>query len=285
MEFYIFIQIIKYYIYIIFNKMSEGPETRLTTDYLNKSLKDKKIIDWVFSGGKYIENYPKGFEEFDKNLPLIVEDVKCKGKFIYFILTNSSGKNFYIFHYLSTGSWQNNYEDHSKWFLEIDNGRTLWFKDPKGFGNLVFSSNKKLLDNKINDLGPDIMRENFHLYEFKNLFEKYTRRNITSFLTDQGIISGCGNYIKSETLYYSNISPLRKCGEISEDEIELIYEGLRIISRISYNKNGLSLKGYRNPNNKKGYFEDNLKIYGKKFSKNTKTADGQITYWNPNIQK
>jgi DNA-formamidopyrimidine glycosylase len=265
--------------------MSEGPETRLTIDYLNKSLKDKKIIDWVFSGGKYIENSPNGFEEFDKNLPLKVDYVKCKGKFIYICLSNESGKNFYIFHYLSTGSWQNNYEDSSKWFLELENGRTIWFKDPKGFGSLVFSDNKDMLKQKLKKLGPDIMRENFHLYDFKNLFIKYSKRNITSFLLDQNIISGCGNYIKSETLYYSSISPLRKCGDITENEMELIYEGLRIISRISYNRNGLSLKDYRDPNNKKGYFGDNLKIYSKKYAKYTKTADGKITYWDPNIQK
>ena len=41
-------------------------------------------------------------------------------------------------------------------------------------------------------------------------------------LTDQEIISGCGNYIKSEALYYVKISPLRKVSTLTQKEIELL---------------------------------------------------------------
>ena len=163
--------------------MPEGPECRLTVDYLTKVLQGKTIKDWVFSGGKYTDVYPDGFQEFDIALPLVVEDVGCKGKFIYFKLVNDIGEHFYIMHSLMmTGRWQKKYDDYCKWFVELDTGITLWFRDPRGFGSLKFTTNEEVLNNKLQKLGPDIMRSEFGLPKFKDLIKKYSNRNITSFL-------------------------------------------------------------------------------------------------------
>lgn len=88
---------------------------------------------------------------------------------------------------------------------------------------------------------------------------------------NQNIISGCGNYIKSEVLYYSHISPLRKVNSLNIKEIEKLYEALKTIPKLSYE---YQLTG--------NYF--NKKIYKNKNSKRTKTADGRFTYWDPIIQ-
>ena len=58
--------------------MPEISEIKLTTDFLNSSLKDKKIINWLFIGGKYPDEYPDGYEDFYKNLPLKIEEVNSK---------------------------------------------------------------------------------------------------------------------------------------------------------------------------------------------------------------
>ena len=102
---------------------------------------------------------------------------------------------------------------------------------------------------------------------------------------NQGIISGCGNYIKAEVLYYAGISPLRKVGSMTEEESDKLFEGLRIIPRISYNHKGLSLRDYADHNGKKGYYEAKLRVYGQKYAKRTKTSDGRTTYWDPHKQK
>ena len=117
------------------------------------------------------------------------------------------------------------------------------------------------------------MRSEFKLPLFRELVKKYSNRNITAFLSEQEIISGCGNYIKSESLYYAKISPLRKTGSLNDKEVELLYEALRIISRISYNNMGLN-------NTAPGEF----KIYCKDHAICAKTADGKTTYWDKKIQ-
>lgn len=265
--------------------MPEGPECRLTVDYLTSALQGRRIQDWVFCGGGYTDDTPEGFEIFDNALPLKVKKVQCKGKLIYFILTGEDEREHYIIHSLMmTGRWQKNYDDYCKWFLELDNGNTIWFRSPRSLSTLAFTTDKTILQDKLDRLGPDIMTRSFTLPNFKDLAIKYSKRNITSFLMDQQVISGCGNYIKAEVLWYACVSPMRKVGDISDREIELIFEALRIIPRVSYNRKGLSLKDYADENGREGHYSGELKIYGKKYAKRTKTADGRTTYWDPNRQ-
>ena len=102
---------------------------------------------------------------------------------------------------------------------------------------------------------------------------------------NQKIISGCGNYIKAEALYYAKISPLRKIGSLTQSESDKLFEALRIIPRIAYNYKGLSIKDYTDQYGEKGTYENELKIYGRKDAKRTKTSDGRITHWDPTVQK
>ena len=265
--------------------MPEGPECRLTVDYLNKVLRGNTITDWVFCGGRYTEEDPEGFSFFDTALPLTVNEVKCKGKFIYFLLTDTTGARHYILHSLMmTGRWQKKYDKYCKWFLELGDGKTVWFRDPRSFATLIFTDNLDVLSDKLTSLGPDIMTREFSLPLFKKLAKKYYKRNITSFLMDQHVISGCGNYIKAEVLWYASVSPLRKVGELSIRELELVYEGLRVIPRVSYNRKGVSLRDYADEHGRAGNYSGDLKVYGKRTSRRTKTADGRTTYWDPKRQ-
>ena len=253
--------------------MSEGPEYRLTVDFLRKKMVGKKIISFIFCGSSYTDKYPEGYEIFDKSLPLKVLSIDCKGKIILFTFK----KNYILHSMMKSGNWQKNYDDYCKWFIELDDNTTIWFRDKTVQGTLFFTTKKLIVDSKLLSLGPDIMTSEFKLPLFKKLSKKHYKKNVTSFLTDQSIISGCGDYIKAESLYYAGVSPLRKIGELKDRELEMLYEGLRIISRVSYNKKGLSI----NDNNRIGFFKEDLKIFKKKFARKVKTADGKITYWDP----
>ena len=265
--------------------MPEGPECKTTVDYLNKNLQGKIIKDWVFCGGKYPDAYPDGYIEFSNALPLMVKEVCCKGKFIYFILEDKEGVKYYILHSLMmTGRWQKTYNDYCKWFVDLDNGKTIWFCDSRSFATVKFTTEESILQNKLDKLGPDIMTKEFTLSIFKKLVKKYMNRNITAFLMDQEVISGCGNYLKAETLFYAKISPLRKMSSLTDREQEILYEGLRIIPRLSYNKWGTIIKKCLDEDGLCHYSVKELKVYGQGHAKRTKTADGRITYWDPKEQ-
>lgn len=264
--------------------MPESAEIKLTTDYLKIKLENKIINNLVFLSGKYKDKTPKGFKEFKNNLPLIVENVQCKGKFIYFTLFNENGYIYIMHNIRMSGRWQEYEDDCCRWYIEISDGEYLWFRNPKCFSTVEFTSNYDELQQSINDLGPDILTDEFSLDKWKELVQKHQCKNITSFLMNQNIISGIGNYIKAEALYYAKISPFRKTGSLSEQEQEKLYEGIRIIPRISYNKGGLSIRDYANSEGSKGTYDEDIKIYGKPDADKIKTADGRITYWDSDVQ-
>lgn len=262
--------------------MPESAEVKITTEFLKKKLENKVISGWVFTSGQYMNEYPTGFDDFEKNLPLIVENVQCKGKFIYFTVFNEHGY-FYILHSLRmTGRWQEHEDRHCRWFINLeDNDDTIWFRDSRCFATLEFTSDKSRLQNALDNLGPDVLTNDISLEIWKEMVNKHKNKNITSFLMNQNIISGIGNYLKAEILFYAKISPFRKTGSLSEIESNKLYEGVRIIPRISYNKGGLNK--YVNALGEQGNYEP--KIYGDPHVDRDKTSDGRMTYWDPEIQK
>jgi formamidopyrimidine-DNA glycosylase len=248
----------------------EGPETLKTVEFLQEELRGEMIRKLIFCNGKYIENLPFNYKNFDNFLPAKVVEISCKGKFIYIILENKDEKYIIFNSLMLSGNWSKEYkEENSHCFIEIDNGDTLWYEDKRGFGTFYFTNEIVELEEKLFNLGPDVLSHSFKLWDFKKMCKKYKNRNITTFLIDQNIICGIGNYLKSEILFYSKISPLRKIGSLEEKEIELLFEGLRIVPRLFYNSVVL---------------KPEYKIYLNKKATKTKTADCRITYWNPKIQ-
>jgi DNA-formamidopyrimidine glycosylase len=258
--------------------MPESAEVKLTTEYLKSKLENKVITEWYFQSGQYENKSPDGFDEFEANLPLIVENVQCKGKFIYFTLFNEKGY-FYIMHSLRmTGRWQDYEDKYCRWYVELDNKELLWFRNPRCFATLDFTPHRPKLQKYLDKLGPDILTEDFSLDVWKNLVNKHKNKNITSFLMNQNVISGIGNYIKAEALYYAKISPYRKTGSITDAESGRLFEGIRIIPRVAYKNNGLDYAS-----SDESYGQD-LKIYGKSGADRDKTPDGRVTYWDSEVQ-
>lgn len=265
--------------------MPEGPEVKLTVDFLNKMLYNQIITDWPMISGQYINKSPKGYKEFYEDLPMMVENVLCKGKQICFVLFNEN-RIWYVTHSLRmTGRWQTYSDPCCRWYMELDNNLKLWFRDPRCFATLSFTTVEDEHKNSFNSLGPDILSDEFSFSAWQNIVSRHGNKNITSVLMNQNIISGCGNYIKAEVLYYAKISPLRTLGSLSESESSRVFEGLRVISRLSYAYKGVSIRDYSDPNGVNGVFQDYLKIYGNKNATKTKTPDGRVTHWDPSIQK
>lgn len=266
--------------------MPEAAEVKLTAEYLNSRLENKVISKWVFlDGSQYDEKDPRGFDELDNNLPLLVEQVSCKGKLIYFVLYNED-RYIYVLHSLRmTGRWQDTEDQYCRWYIELDDGTKIWFRNPRCLATVQFTSEEHVFKAMLDKLGPDILTDEFNLKTWRELLKKHRNKNITSFLMDQNIISGCGNYIKAEALYYSKISPLRKVSSLKEHESEQLFEALRIIPRMAYNDQGLSLRDYADNRGRKGQYERQLQIYGQPHATRTKTSDGRTTYWDPEVQK
>jgi DNA-formamidopyrimidine glycosylase len=268
--------------------MPEAAEVKLTAEYLNSKMSGKFLTNIHMCSGQYQFKNCQGLEEFEAHLPVIVNEVGCKGKLIYITCFNET-KVFYILHSLRmTGRWQETKDKYCRWWVDLEdsngNKQTIYFRNPRCLATLYFTTSEEIFEEMINKLGPDILSSEFNLKIWKKLVKKHSGKNITSYLMNQNIISGCGNYIKAEALYEAKISPLRKVGSLTDKESEKLFNALRTIPRMSYNYKGLSIRDFADHNGTKGEYEFFLKIYGKKEAKKTKTTDGRTTYWDPEVQ-
>ena len=183
-----------------------------------------------------------------------------------------------------TGRWQDYEDRYCRWYIELDTDEILWFRNPRCLATLEFTSKNSVLQKYLNKLGPDILTEDFNLDIWKQLIQKHSNKNITAFLMNQNIISGIGNYIKAEALYYCKVSPLRKTGSLCDIESDKLFEGIKIIPRVSYNNKGMSMSDYTDHKGEKGLYSGYLQIYGKHYATKLKTPDGRVTHWDPTVQ-
>ena len=268
--------------------MPEGPEVKRNTDFLNRELTGGMIEKVEIQSGRYKKHGP--FKNFDEMISrtLIISEVCCKGKFIYFKFQD--GTSLWCTLGMSA-SWQKKETKHSRFYIKTSYGNEVYFNDIRNFGTLKYVITEKELNDKLKTLGPDVLSSYVDTELFKTRLDKKPKWSIAKALMNQSVVSGIGNYLKAEILYAAKISPHRLCKDLTKDEIELIAEKSFEITNASYQSGGATIMTYRDENNEKGLYSRRFMVYnhktdpkGNKVIKET-TTDKRSTYWVPEIQK
>jgi formamidopyrimidine-DNA glycosylase len=110
--------------------------------------------------------------------------------------------------------------DHARVVFHFENGYHLGYDNMRMLGKVALTDE---IDDYIEKekLGPDAGRLSPEV--FKNLLGG-KRGMIKSAFMDQSLMAGMGNIFSDETLFQSGIHPKRQVGELSENEIEMLYE-------------------------------------------------------------
>ena len=272
--------------------MPEGPEVKRYTDQLNKHLLGNNITDITILSGRYKKKGDiPGLSDIKSSLPLVVESVSCKGKFIYWTFKDTE---ISMWNTLGmTGSWGFRSEHQRVSFTvkkDHDMKHELCFSDIRNFGTLKFSDSKKELNKKLISIGPDMLSSPPNFESFKTIILSQGHKNICKTLMDQSNISGVGNYVKAESLYLSKISPHRKCASLSSKEMELLYNSIKNVLNESYASGGSTLKTYKDLYGNVGSYSGRFLVYGKSIDplgnqvSTVETPDGRTTHWVPSIQ-
>ena len=104
--------------------MPEGPEVRRNTDYLNSVLQGTFIESLSILSGRYVRHGEfSGFDHM-KIDNLFVENVSCKGKFIYF---NFKGGASLWSTLGMSGIWQNKKSKHTRFVMTNNKGKSVFF--------------------------------------------------------------------------------------------------------------------------------------------------------------
>jgi len=249
--------------------------------------------------GRYATKPPAGFEDIISDLPLKVEAVDVKGKFMWWTLKGCN-KTWYMFStYGMSGQWLSYFGKHSGFIIKFndsgclsDADDKLFFNDQRRFGTIKFISDLSTLTAKLKSLGPDIL-DDFPMTSeiFAKRILLKPNRTISEALMDQRCVSGCGNYLKAEALHRSYVSPKRLVIELRSVEIIKLHDELLKAARESYSDHGASIRTYKTVEGNKGKAQFYFRVYNQKKCANghdvhrEETADRRTSWWCQTCQK
>lgn len=284
--------------------MPEGPEVKTITEGLNTLLANNRLMDFkITPKSRYHTKAPDGYNNFVQSIAdgtVKISAIQCKGKFIWWEFSNG----WILWQTLGmSGGWYHIKKAYAGIELayklpNTDTNKTLYYNDQRHFGTLKFiepQMAQQELRWKLQTLGPDMLSDStLDFAKFRGIMRKVTvgKKIVSNAIVEQGIISGVGNYLRSEALYHAGINPHRLVGSLSDAELEELFTAIRQKIRDSYRTGGASIQHYSDINNTPGTFEFEMAVYGKKKDPEGNTVlaekigkDTQTTYWVVEKQK
>lgn len=251
--------------------MPELPEVEITKQVVEKELKSSEIckIDVFQEKLRWIIN--KKLKKLFVNC-IILKPFRL-GKYII-IPTNK--KICLIIHLGMSGVLKIKKKivrlekhDHVKFTMLDENKNKIYliYNDPRKFGFIDYCYENKLKYHfLLKNLGVEPFSNNLN----KNyLLKKFINKNtsIKNALLDQKIIAGIGNIYASEILFLSKIHPLLNVKFIDENKAIKICDSIKYILSRAIKKGGTTLKDFKNPDGKLGYFKQELLVYSREGKK------------------
>lgn len=244
--------------------MPEGPELRLTADFINTHTRKTEVFG--------IEK-----SKISKN-PIIEINEKhwiraeARGKELSLFLYNSDN-SFHIRmtmgmsgHFVLNETW-NDYPKHAHLAFRLSNGKALLYIDPRRFGKWKLLSKWHLAWSK--NRGPSV----FDQIEFEHHFmdhlnePKVQNAYLLDIIMSQRLFNGVGNYLRAEIFERLVINPFRQVKDLSSTEIIRLLKMCTAVAEESYELGGGQLKDWKNPNGQDPTkFREWIKVYGKQAS-------------------
>lgn len=272
--------------------MPEGPEVRCIARSLTFDLVGQKLTGFTYDDTK-INKYHRSqivlYERLRQMLPVTITGMSAKGKKIIFILRHEDDEFYLISSLGMTGGWLWNPLKHTVFTLQLDNGKTLYYNDPRMFGSLVVALNSVQYYQAMDKVGACWLSEEISLERWIAFCQGKSAKNkqAADFLLHQEYFSGIGNYLKSDILYDARIAPHRTMGTLNDEELTRMYYSILTIINASYDAGGYTMHDYLNPYQERGNYVP--LVYGRDTDADGRKVervtlkDGRTTYWVPEL--
>jgi formamidopyrimidine-DNA glycosylase len=287
--------------------MPEGPEVKLKAKELSKALVGKIYSSVNIISGSIKNSEKSVYVDFRRQISILNKNAKrenirikftkvqSKGKYLYFELHlsqrdtstdtwKSIGYKYIGNHFMMTGKWSTQpVDDASVEFAYCSgNGNTqseIFFSDPRGFAYMEVLTRDQITE-RLKELGPDIL-EGMPFELFKERFETRPRAALASVLSDQHVVSGIGNYLRSDILWKAKLAPRKTVNTLTDKQWQRLYDAAVDIPQKSYSEGGSG-----------NYMNGNYKMLVYKKDKDPKGNDvvrtkigSQNVYWVRKLQK
>jgi formamidopyrimidine-DNA glycosylase len=232
-----------------------------------KYILNKKITK-VWRRAKYI------LIELDDNSTIVIH-MKMTGHLLYgTYFFDSKTKEWRT---KTPGPLQDPFNRFIHFVLTFTDGTHLAFSDMRKFASVYFVQDKKTLQSKFEDIGPEPLEKNLTVSILEKQLLKRKNKKIKTALMDQTLISGIGNIYSDEILWSSQINPERTVFSLTKVDFKNIHTYTKKILSKGINFGGDSMSDYRNPYGLPGKFQLEHNAYRRTNKECKRTnCDGKI---------
>jgi formamidopyrimidine-DNA glycosylase len=192
-----------------------------------------------------------------------VERLERRGK--YLIVRFESGRSLLI-HLRMTGSLRHAPTDiddpHARAVVRLDDGSDVVYRDVRRFGTWLLLEPGELDPYLASRLGEEPLAPEFTP---ATLAERLERRKapLKAALLDQRTVAGVGNIYADEALWRARLHPLREARSLERAEVEALHDAIRAALEAGIERQGATLRDYRQPSGEAGSMQHEFKVYGR----------------------
>jgi formamidopyrimidine-DNA glycosylase len=142
------------------------------------------------------------------------------------------------------------------------NGTVLRFNDPRRFGAVLWTHEATTEHKLLKSLGVEPLSEDCD-GELLYTLSRKRKVPIKSFIMDSHIVVGVGNIYANEALFMAGLLPTRYAGTLDLNDYQRLVEYIRVVLRHAIEQGGTTLRDFVNESGKAGYFQQQLRVYGR----------------------
>lgn len=216
--------------------MPEGPETHRMADRIYKSLVGKKILKFKFQHDS--------ISKLNNLEEVYIVDVLSIGKAVVLRLENGLS---IISHNQLYGKWTFN---RPRTIIKSNRQLRIEFLTKSKAVRLWSATDIQLFLTKnenqhpyLKKIGPDVLEKSTTINCIIQTLQgkKAFNRSLSSVLLDQSIISGLGNYLRSEILFFASLIHTQKVSELSQVKLNKLAKSIKEVSVRAYVQKGKTI--------------------------------------------
>jgi formamidopyrimidine-DNA glycosylase len=150
-------------------------------------------------------------------------------------------------------------ERHLRARFILDDGRELWFTDPRRFGE-AFLVDDEGLEARFAKLGLEPFSPEFTPQALGEMAAGRTAP-LKSFLLDQSGVAGVGNIYADEALFRAGLHPLSPAGSMKPEHLEALRDAIVAALEAGIDAGGSSIDDYRDARGEKGTMQDEFLVH------------------------
>jgi formamidopyrimidine-DNA glycosylase len=150
-------------------------------------------------------------------------------------------------------------ERHLRARISLDDGREVWFTDPRRFGEAFLAEDAEL-GGRFERLGPEPLSAEFTAEALGAVASGRTAP-LKSFLLDQSVIAGVGNIYADEALFRARLHPLSPAASMKPEHHAALRDAVVAALEAGIEGGGASIDDYRDGRGERGTMQDEFLVH------------------------